>query len=192
MRERGASDIRLIHRHVDIGDLADVAGRVGQLWQTLLRDAGIAHLKLQSRNDGAEVGVAAALAVAIDCALNLTGSRLNRAERVRYGQLAVVVGMDAEVGAGNPLRQGCHNILDFMGQCAAVRIAHNEPIRARFACPSHNGCCILGIVLVAIKKMLGIKNDLKPLALQKGNGIADHGQILFQCSLQGGMHMEIP
>lgn len=62
----------------DVGHLRHGAGGIGELGQVAVRDAHIAALKLQVRNDGRQVGVSTALAEAQIRALHMGGTRLHR------------------------------------------------------------------------------------------------------------------
>ncbi len=61
-------------------------------------------LQQQRRDDRGEVGVAAALADAVERALDLAHAGAHRHQRVGDRVLGVVVGVDAEVRAGHDLR----------------------------------------------------------------------------------------
>ncbi|MNH96032.1 hypothetical protein D3C73_486910 [compost metagenome] len=102
------------------------------------------------------------------------------------------MGMNAERGARQLKSYAGYNLLNFIREGSAVRIAHDQPIRTGFTGRSQDGCCIFGIVLITVEKVLCIENDLKAFALQIGNGLADHGKILFKGSLQCGVNMEVP
>jgi hypothetical protein len=65
--------------------------RLGETRELLVADDVQAHLELERRDDADEVGVAAALAVAVDGALDLTGAGLDGDQAAGDGALAVVV-----------------------------------------------------------------------------------------------------
>ena len=59
------------------------------------------RLELQGRDDRDEIGVAAALAQAVERALDLARAGAHRGERVRHRLLGVIVRVDADVVAGD-------------------------------------------------------------------------------------------
>ena len=90
----------------------------------------IAELQLQIGDDRAEIGVAAALAEAVDGPLHLHGARLDRGERVGDRELGVVVAVDAERDAdARRARRASRRRL--RGHAAAAGVAEAEQRRAR-------------------------------------------------------------
>jgi hypothetical protein len=73
--ERGPADIRLVIVRGDVHDLGDVAGHLGQFRQAAGRNGLERGLELQVGEDADQVGVAAALAVAVDRALDVAERR---------------------------------------------------------------------------------------------------------------------
>ncbi|MNW61871.1 hypothetical protein D3C74_399600 [compost metagenome] len=69
--------------------------------------------------------------------------------------------------------------MNFIGQCAAVRIAHYEPVCSGFPGLGKHSGGILRIVLVAVEEMLGIEDDLETFMFEISNRITDHRKILF-------------
>ena len=63
--------------------------------------AGVGLLEQERRDEGDEVGVAAALAEAVERALHLARPGVDGGERVRDRVAGVVVGVDAEAVAGD-------------------------------------------------------------------------------------------
>ena len=105
-RERAVADVgrmavgraveNLVERARDMGEAGELV--VGNADLETLGELG---LELQRRDDRHQVGVAAALAEAVERALDLAGAGAHRRERVRHRLLGVVVGVDADVVAGN-------------------------------------------------------------------------------------------
>ena len=77
-----------------------------------------------------EVGVAAALADAVERALDLAHAGAHGHQRVGDRVLRVVVGVDAEMRAGHVLRHLGDDALDLVRQRAAVGVAQHDPARA--------------------------------------------------------------
>ena len=88
--------VRLGHH---VGDLAHVVRYLRQARQLLVAHAVDAHLQLEVGDDADEVGVAAALAVAVDRALHLRRPGLDRGQGIGHRQARVIVGVDAHRGA---------------------------------------------------------------------------------------------
>ena len=83
----------------------------------------IFRLELERRDDGDEVGIAAALAQSVERALDLAGAGADGSERVRHRLLGVVVGVDADMVAGDRAHHLGHDGLDLVRQRAAVGVA---------------------------------------------------------------------
>ena len=85
----------------EVGHLGDKVRELGQAVPGCLPAGSCqTHLELQVGDDRAQVGVAAALAVAVDRALHLDRALAHRRQRVGHGAFAVVVGVDAERSVG--------------------------------------------------------------------------------------------
>ncbi len=77
-----------------------------------------------------EVGIAAALAEAVQRALNLPHAGAHRRQRIGHRLLGIVMGMDAEMIAGNDaFVTSRDDLLDFVRQRAAVGVAQHDPAR---------------------------------------------------------------
>ena len=64
--------------------------------QPLLADGGVAHLQFEIGDDRGQIGVAAALAVAVDAALDVRETLLDGGQRVGDAEIGIVMRMDAE------------------------------------------------------------------------------------------------
>ena len=140
--ERRPADVRLVVVRGDVDDLGHVAGHLGQLAQAARRDRLVLRLELQVGQDADQVGVAAALAVAVDRALDVADAVGDRRQRVGHRQLRVVVAVDApDHLAAPPARPSAARAADrrphdrdqLVGQRAAVGVAQDERPRARVA-----------------------------------------------------------
>ena len=100
--------------------------RLGQL---LRADGGVAQLQFQVGDDGAEIGVAAALAIAVHAALHVREPCFHRGQRIGHGHIGIVMRVDAEHAVealahlGADLRQPA-------GQRAAIGVAEAEHVGA--------------------------------------------------------------
>ena len=83
MREACGQRLQLVVRYLDV------------------EPVGKFLLQLQRRDDGDEIGIAAALADAVQRALDLARAGAHRGERIRHRLLGVVMRVDADMIAGN-------------------------------------------------------------------------------------------
>ena len=114
-----------------IGNLAHVAGKLGELLEALLGNARIVHFQLEVSNNGNQVHVSTPLSISIDCALYHLSPCLDCRQRIGQGEPAVVVG----VNPYGDFQKGCHrshNPLNLQGHTSAVGVAKDNGIRASF------------------------------------------------------------
>ena len=98
------------------------------LAQSIGRDARLetlVQLGLQEKgwDQRDQIGVAAALAEAIQGALNLPGAGAHRRQGIGDRVFGVVMGVNAEMVAGNDCDDLADDALDLVGQCAAIGVA---------------------------------------------------------------------
>ncbi len=98
VRESGRSHEGLAHRTHGVQPLPHDTAQLGQTRQMALRQAGEPELQLQVGDDRRQIDVATALSQAVDRSLHLDAAGLHRCERIRDGEPAVVVDVDAEQG----------------------------------------------------------------------------------------------
>src|SRR5579883_2307350 len=124
MREGAAADKRLISAKRKVGKLGDIACHLREMFKLFLADGGVAKLKLQIGENGAQVCVATALAVSIDTALHMSRSGLHGSERVRYGYVGIVV----TVYADDAVKTAAHVSNDFGYRLrqAAPLVSHRQ------------------------------------------------------------------
>ena len=108
---------------------------VRELLELVVRHAdlelvGEFRLELERRDDRDEIGVAAALAEPVERALDLARAGAHRRERVRHRLLGVVVGVDADMVAGDDLHHLADDRFHLVRQRAAVGVAQHDPARA--------------------------------------------------------------
>ncbi len=175
--EGAVADVGGPHVGRQVGALVDVAREALELGEPLwLRSA---ELECEVGDDADEVGVATALTVAVDRALDVRGAGLHGREGVGDGQLAVVVGMDAD-------RDGAegHHVpggrLDALGQRTAVRVAQHDPLRSAREGGPQCGDGVVRVGGVAVEEVLGQVEHASPLRAQVGDGRLDHREVLRQ------------
>ena len=118
-----------------VEDLVEGARGLRQRAEGLVGDAGleavaVAVLQLERADEGDEVGIAAALAEAVERALDLARAGLDGGEGIGDGAAAIVMGVDAETVARHVPRDLGDDALDLVRQRAAVGVAQHDPARA--------------------------------------------------------------
>ena len=186
-----ATYIRLLGKGAQVGDLADIVSYLGQGAQLLVADAVLPHFELEGRDDGAQVGVAAALAIAVDGPLDMDNPRFDGHQRVGYRHLAVIVGVDAQ-GRRRRLLHLDDDGSDGGGQGSAVGIAQHQHVGAGLGGSGQRPQRIVGIGPVAVEKVLGVIDHLPPLRLEIAHAVGDHAQVLLQRRVQHTMHVQVP
>ena len=94
--EGALADEGLVVAQRKIGQFGDEAADAGEAGELLGADGGVAELEFEVGDDAGEVGVAAALAVAVHAALHVRGAGFDRGEVLADGEIAIVVGVDAD------------------------------------------------------------------------------------------------
>ncbi len=127
-RERTIADIRRVAIRGFVQDFIQHPAGVREIAKFVRRDArlkcvGKFALQQQRRNDRRHVGVAAALAEAIQRALNLPATGAHRHQRIGNGIFGIVMRVNTEMDARHVMRDIGDDALDFVGQRAAVGIA---------------------------------------------------------------------
>ena len=121
-----------------------------------LEALAIMRLQHQRRDDRDEIGIAAALADAVERALDLAHAGIDGGQRIGHGLVGVVMGMDAEMAAGHGFRHGADDLGHFAGQRAAIGVAQHHPARAGLVGFRGAGQRIGRIGLVAVEEMLAV------------------------------------
>lgn len=101
------------------------------------------------------------------------------------------MGVNADWGFDRLLHYG-NDFRHFVREGPSVCIAKHDPVRTGLLGFLNRLQCIVRVVLVAVKEMLSVINNLKAFALQVFDGVVYHGKILFQGRLDCLMYMEIP
>gem|GEM_PF-5853363 len=152
----------------------------GEALQLLRGDHLEPHLQLQGGQDRGQVGVPAALAVAVDAALHEAGAGFDRGERVGDRALGVVVGVDADLDrAVEGLDRGGRRLADEARQAAAICVAEGDVLGPCFGRGAHALEREGGGVAVAVEEVLGVEDDALAGADAEGDGVADHRQVLL-------------
>ena len=178
------ADVGLVVGHGGVGRFGDGHGAAVHVFQVFGLDAFVPALELQIADDGGEVGVAAPLAEAQKGALHLLCARLHRLDGVRHRQPAVVVAVDGDDDVGEALAHGAGDAVRFVREDAAVGIAQAQAVGARLGGARQSRHGVPLVRLIAVKKVLGVKDDLLPLRGEEANAVVDHLQIFFGRGLQ--------
>ena len=129
---RGA-DVRCGVRRRHVGDLGDVAGDDGQAAELLLAHHRHPHLQLEVGDEGAEVGVARALAVAVGAALDMGRTGSDRRQGVGDGAAGVVVAVDPRHRA-EAVDDLCHHLLHVVWERSPAGVAEGDNLGAGLEC----------------------------------------------------------
>src|ERR1019366_2102773 len=108
------------------------------------------------RDQRNEVGVAATLAEAVQRALYLARAGAHGGKRVGDSVVGVVVGVDADMVAGDDLRRFGDDALDLVGQRAAVGVAQDHPARAGVVGGARAFERVGRVGLVAVEEVLAV------------------------------------
>ena len=165
--------------HGQVGQFGDEPGRGGDLAQLMVLDDSNAHLELQVGDDRGQVGVAAALSVAVETALDLLDAGLYCGQRVGDGEVTVVVRVNAQPGIGQHLADGADRSGDLVGHRAAVGVAENQVLRTGSVGGADDVKRVVGVFLEAIEEVLGVEVDLASDRGHVLDRLADHRQVLF-------------
>ena len=167
-REGALADIGRVAIGRAVEHLIQRVGRMRKALELRIRHADLESvgefgLELQRRDDGHEIGVAAALAEAVERALDLARAGAHGRERIGHRLLGVVVGMDADMITGDRLDHLADDRFDLVRQRAAIGVAEHDPARARIIGGLGAGQRELRIGLVAVEEMLAVEQHFAAL-----------------------------
>jgi hypothetical protein len=145
----------------------------------VLAACGQFRLQRKRRDQRNEVGVATALAEPVKRALDLPHARPHRRQRIGDGVFSVVVGVNAEVRAGDGGRDLGDDALDLVGKRAAVGVAKHNPARAGSISRPRAVERIGRVGLVAVEEMLAIDHRLAPCGDRRFDAVLDAGDVLI-------------
>ena len=192
MSEGGGADVGLARVVVGHGDLRDDTRHTADAMQTVVGlQALVPELQRQVRRHDTQVGVAAALAVAVDGALDLDAALDQGLDAVGDGAARVIVRVDAK-GDTQALGAGSRGLANLVGQAAAVGVAEDDPLGAAALGGPEGLQGIFAIGQIAVEEMLGIEEHPPPCSLQEGHRGLDHPQILLATAAQDVLHVQVP
>ncbi len=161
--EGGAADVRRVRRDRHVADVGDEVGGLGEPLELRRVERRQTHLELKGGDDGDEVGVAAALAVAVDRALHLARAGVDGDQAVGDRAVAVVVDVHAD-----PRRDGAghrgHGAGDGRRQRGAVGVAQAEDLGAGLLGGAQGGERVTRVVGVGVEEVLGVVDHVLALA----------------------------
>lgn len=190
MREGRDADVRLVRGGRQVDDLGDGVRDAGHLGEGALREDAPPVLDLQRGDDREEVGVADALAVAVRGALDVRGARVDGGQGVGDGAAGVVLGVDAQAGAG--VGEDGRDDRGHLGrQHAAVGVAEDDHVGAGLVGGAYDRLRVLGVGPVPVEEVLAVDEDAAALGDQVGDGVADHLQVLFERGAQGELDVPV-
>jgi hypothetical protein len=198
--ERRPADVRLVVVGDLVGDLRDGPRELRQRAEVAAADRGQPEVRLERevREDRHHVRVAAPLAVAVDRRLDVSDPRLHRGDRVRDGQLGVVVGVDApghRRGRGVTLErdpdvgEDAHQLV---GQRAAVRVAQDDGPGTGLAGRAQGRKGVVAVAAVAVEEVLRVVDRLPTAVHDEPHGVRDHVQVLLRRRVQHLGHVQQP
>src|SRR5262249_19178134 len=142
-------------------------------------------------NDRHQVGVAAALADAVDRALNLIGTFGDGGQRVGHADSAIVMAMDTNLDLER-LAGLLDGGGDFLGKRAAVGVAEDDGRRPSVLRGAQRLQSIVGIFPEAVEEMLCIVENFAADCLAVGYRVGNHLQILFEGRSEDLLDMQVP
>ena len=183
--------IGLLRVGSEVDQLRHLMRHAGETLQPAFGQSLNAELELQIGDDRDEVAVAGAFAVAVDRALHLSGSASHSSQGVGHAAACVVVEVHADRSV-KIVADSAHDFAHLMRQRAAVRVAEHQPVGAGICCGRQHLQGVFGVVDVAVKEVLGVKEHPHPLLAQVSHRFRHHGDALLQRHPQGFGHMVIP
>ena len=196
-REGRLADVGRLPVGRAVEDFVQQPTGVGQLAQPLRRHAGLVALRelaleQQRRDDGGKVGVAAALAEAVEGALDLARTGPHRHQRVRHRVLGVVVRVDAEMRARHVLVDVRDDGGNLVRQRAAVGVAQHHPARAGLVGGSGHRQRIGAVGLVAVEEMLAVDHRLAIGLHDRLDRLRDTFEVLLVGDAERDAHVIVP
>ena len=153
------------------------------------RPGGLQH---QRRDDRYQIGVAAALADAIQRALHMANAGIDGCERIGNRLFRIIVCVNAEMVARDMLRHRPNDFRHFRWLRAAIGVAKNDPASAGAVGRLSTGKRIFRIGLVAIEEMLAIDDGFLARLDGSFNGSVDRLEIFLVRAAERYAHMIVP
>ena len=161
--------------------------RVASAEQARRQDPPV-QLELEVGDHVDEVGVAGALAVAVDAALDVRRAGIDGGEGVGDRAAGVVVAVDAHADAGR-LHDVVDDVGDPAGQHAAVGVAQRDDVGAGVVRRPQHLERVGPVEPVAVEEVLGVEEDLLPLGAEVADGVAHHREVLLERGAQRLLHV---
>ncbi len=186
--ERARADVGLaaVGRHV--GHLADGVGQAHGVAQPLRRDDLATGLQLQVADDGEQVGVAGALAVAVDRALHVRGTDVEGGHRVGHRAAGVVVAVDAEPGPRG-LQDVADDVLHLGRQHAAVGVAERHDLGPGLGRDAYRLEGVAAVRGIPVEEVLRIEEHASAVSGEEAHRVADHREVLLVGGPQRLLHV---
>ena len=190
VREGALADERLVRAEVHVQDLVDEPRQLREVLDPA-GDQQLVALLLQRQvgDHGDQIDVAAALAKAVDRALDLHGPGVDGGQRIGHRQLAVIVAMDAH-RHGDRLDHVPHGPGNVLRHRAAVGVAEHDHPRPGLGRRPQGGNRVRGVGLPAVEEVFGVENHLAAVGRQVGDALADHRQVLVGVGAEDLGHLE--
>ena len=189
--EGAFADEGLVVAQRKVGQFGDEAADAGETGEFLGADGGVVEFEFEVGDDAGEVGVAAALAVAVHAALHVGHAGFDGGQGVGDGEIAIVVGVDADDAIETAADFGDH-FDQARGDGAAVGIAEAEDIGAGFMGGLQGAEGVIGVGDVAVEEMLGVVDDLLAVVLDIADGFGDEDEVLVVGDAEGAFDVEVP
>ena len=163
VRKCASTDVCSVIVRAQVRDFCHEMREVIELRESALRYALQPELELDVRQDRAEVGIAAAFAIAVDRPLHVSRTCSNRCNGVGHATFAVVVRVDSDAGVGKSGAKRADDLVDLPGHRAAVGIAQDERFGARLLRRPQRLEGILRVGLVPVEEVLGVVDHTPPV-----------------------------
>lgn len=134
-------------------------------------------LELEVGGDGEQVGVAGALAVAVDRALHVGRAGADRRDGVggRAAGVVVAVGADSGPGRGDDVGD---DLLDLVREHAPVGVAEHDDLGAGLVRGAHDRQGVVAVEVPAVEEVLAVEEDAAAPADEVADGVTDHLEVL--------------
>jgi len=134
-------------------------------------------LDLEVAHHGEQVGVTGALAIPVDGALNVGGAGGDGREGVGHRATGVVVAVDPQPCPARVQDVG-DDVAHLGRQHASVGIAQGDDLGPRLGRDTQDLQRVCAVSQVSVEEVLRIQEDAATLTPKKGEGVADHREVL--------------
>ena len=176
VRERVGAHVGLVGIRRHVAQLVDQVRGLGQVLQPLRRHAVVAQLELQVGQDRDQVGVAAALAVAVHRALHHAGAALDGHERCWPPRTPASswVWMPTWTRSPSSATTASTASANAVGQRGAVGVAQGHVLGAGLDGGAQAAQRVVGVVGPGVEEVLGVVDHALALAAQERDRVRDH------------------